>query len=203
LLELEKSKNYTPEVLSELAATAFQSYAQSNLPELLKDGFELGPNNYGERRDAVYGKVLAGGTLTGEGKLGDAEAKMKTHLNNLTSSAAAIQDNKVLGVANEILLPYFDSLYKDSIDGRDHKIFTDVTKYWEDDIMHDMDALNVMRPEVITQVTEYVPQIVNFVDQIVKKGLCVGSRRLSLFRHCSFRKGWQLICAITTPQGGD
>ncbi|TVY16675.1 Cysteine--tRNA ligase [Lachnellula arida] len=188
LLELEKSKNYTPEVLSNLATTAFQSYAQGNLPELFKDGFELSPNNYAARRDAVYGKVLAGGTLTGEGKPGDDEAKMKMHLNNLTSAAAAIQENKVLGGADEILLPYLDSLYKDSIDGRDHKIFTDVTKYWEDRFMDDMDALNVMRPEVITRVTEYVPQIVNFVDQIVTKGFAYEADGSVYFDIAAFEK---------------
>ncbi|TVY52212.1 Cysteine--tRNA ligase [Lachnellula cervina] len=188
LLELEKSKSYTPEVLSNLATTAFQSYAQGNLPELLKDGFELSPNNYAARRDAVYGKVLAGGTLTGEGRPGDDEAKMKMHLNNLTSAAAAIQENKVLGGADEILLPYLDSLYKDSIDGRDHKIFTDVTKYWEDRFMDDMDALNVMRPEVITRVTEYVPQIVNFVDQIVTKGFAYEADGSVYFDIAAFEK---------------
>ncbi|TVY37848.1 putative cysteine--tRNA ligase, partial [Lachnellula occidentalis] len=187
LLELEKSKNYTPEVLSNLAITAFQSYAQGNLP-LLNDGFDLSPNNYVERRDAVYGKVLAGGTLMGEGKPGDDEAKMKMHLNNLTSAAAAIQENKVLGGADEILLPYLDSLYKDSIDGRDHKIFTDVTKYWEDRFMDDMDALNVMRPDVITRVTEYVPQIVNFVNQIVTKGFAYEADGSVYFDIAAFEK---------------
>ncbi|EHK97956.1 putative cysteinyl-tRNA synthetase [Glarea lozoyensis 74030] len=95
---------------------------------------------------------------------------MKMHLSNLTAAAAAIQEEKVFGGADEILLPYLDSLYKDSIDGADHTIFTDVTKYWEDDFMGDMDALNVMRPDTITRVTAYVPQIAKFVEQLVAKG---------------------------------
>ncbi len=33
-----------------------------------------------------------------------------------------------------------------------------------------MDALNVMRPDVITQVTTYVPQIAVSVEQIINKG---------------------------------
>jgi cysteinyl-tRNA synthetase len=185
---LEKSKAYTEPELSKLAATAFQSYAQGNLPELLKDGAELTPSNYAERRDAAYGKVLVGGTLTGEGKPGDAEAKMKMHLSNLTAAATAIQENKVFGGADEILLPYLDSLYKDSIDGRDHTIFTNVTKHWEDRFMDDMDALNVMRPDVITRVTEYVPQIATFVDQIVKKGFAYEADGSVYFDIAAFEK---------------
>ncbi|KAF4625698.1 hypothetical protein G7Y89_g12468 [Cudoniella acicularis] len=190
LLELEKAKTYTESNLSKFAATAFQSYAQSNLPELLKapDNSELSPSNYAARRDAAYGKVLAGGTLTGEGKPGDAEAKMKMHLTNLTSAATAMQENKVFGGADEILLPYLDSLYKDSIDGSDHTIFTDVTKYWEDQFMGDMDALNVMRPDVITRVTAYVPQIASFVEQIINKGFAYEADGSVYFDITAFEK---------------
>lgn len=171
LLELEKKKTYSESQISKLAATAFESYAKGNLPELLKvSETPLTPENYVERRDAAYGKVLAGGTLTGEGKPGDAEAKMKMHLANLTAAAKAIQGDEVFGGADEMLLPYLDSLYKESIDGNDHTIFTDVTKYWEDQFMGDMDALNVIRPDVITRVTTYVPQIADFVEKIIQKG---------------------------------
>jgi cysteinyl-tRNA synthetase len=65
--------------------------------------------------------------LSGEGKPGDDEGKMKMHINNLNAAAMAIQRNKVSGGADNILLPYLDSLYKDA---KDHTIFTDVTKYW-------------------------------------------------------------------------
>jgi cysteinyl-tRNA synthetase len=170
LLELEKGKTYSESDLSNLAATAFQAYAEKNLPALLNNGKELSPSNYSERRDAEYGNVLAGGTLTGEGKPGDAEAKMKMHLANLTAASQAIQENKIFGGADEILLPYLDSLYKESIDGHDHTIFTSVTQFWEKDFMQDMDALNVLQPDVITRVTAYVPQIVTFVERIVEKG---------------------------------
>ena len=187
---MEKSKTYSESELSKLAATAFESYAKGNLPELLTtpDGTELSPDNYIERRDAAYGKVLAGGTLSGEGKPGDAEAKMKMHLANLTAATTAIQQNKIFGGADEILLPYLDSLYKESIDGKDHTIFTDVTRYWEDQFMEDMDALNVMRPDVITRVTTYVPQIAVFVEQIIKKGFAYESDGSVYFDIAAFEK---------------
>jgi cysteinyl-tRNA synthetase len=160
------------------------------LPELLKasDGSDLSPTNYTARRDATYGKVLAGGTLSGEEKPGDDETKMKMHINNLNAAVTAIQGNKIFGGADDILLPYLDSLYKDTIDGRDHTIFTDVTKYWEADFMKDMDALNVMRPDVITRVTTYVPQIVTFVEKIVQKGFAYEADGSVYFDIAAFEK---------------
>jgi len=188
LLELEKSKKYTASELSQLAAEAFQSYAKSNLPELLKNDSALTPENYAQRRDETYGKVLAGGTLTGEGKPGDGEAKMKMHIANLTSAATAIQEERVFGGADEIILPYLDSLYKDTIDAQDHKIFTDVTQYWEDQFMGDMDALNVIRPDVITRVTTYVPKIALFVEKIIEKGFAYESDGSVYFDIAAFEK---------------
>lgn len=185
---MEKSKTYTEPELAKLAAEAFQSYATANLPELLKNDAKLTPSNYAERRDTAYGKVLAGGTLTGEGKPGDAEAKMKMHISNLSSAAQAIQQEKVFGGADEILLPYLDSLYKDSIDAKDHTIFTNVTQYWEDQFMEDMDALNVMRPDVITRVTTYVPKIAIFVEKIIQKGFAYESDGSVYFDIAAFEK---------------
>jgi cysteinyl-tRNA synthetase len=48
---------------------------------------------------------------------------MKTHLSIRTAATEAIKVNKTFGGVDEILLPYLDSLYKESIDGEDHTIF--------------------------------------------------------------------------------
>jgi cysteinyl-tRNA synthetase len=167
LLDVEKKKGHSDEQIAELAKAAFQAYAKSNLPLLIvADGPELDTNNYIQRRDAAYGSVLAGGTLSGEGKPGDAEAKLKMHISNMTQAVIAINKNSVFGMADEILLPYLDSLYKETIDTNDQTIFTDLTKFMEGEFTDDMDNLNVLRPDVITRVTEYVPQIATFVERL-------------------------------------
>lgn len=188
MLELEKAKSYSESDISKLAAEAFQSYAKGNLPELLKGGDTLTPSNYAKKRDAAYGKVLAGGTLFGDGKPGDDEAKMKMHLSNLTAASAAIQENKVFGGADEILLPYLDSLYKETFDAKDQTTFTNVTKYWEDEFMGDMENLNVEKPTVITRVSDYMPHIVRFVEQVISKGFAYEADGSVYFDIAAFEK---------------
>ncbi|KAI0009587.1 tRNA synthetases class I (C) catalytic domain-containing protein [Xylariaceae sp. FL0662B] len=188
LLELEKQKSYTDAELTELAKAAFQAYAQNNLPKLLEGDGELDLDNYVSRRDAAYGNILAGSTLSGEGTPGDAEAKLKMHISNMTSALIAINGNQVFKGAEEILLPYLDLLYKETIDTSDQSIFTDLTKYMEDEFTSDMDALNVLRPDVITRVTEYMPAIAKFVEKIVEKRFAYEAEGSVYFDIAAFEK---------------
>ncbi|KAI3552231.1 tRNA synthetase class I catalytic domain-containing protein [Colletotrichum abscissum] len=186
LLELEKQKKYSDEELAKLTLTAFRAYAEKSLS--LMQSSDLDENNYLERRDSAYGKVLAGGTLTGEGKPGDDEAKTKMHIANMDAAAFAIKDKKFFPGTDEVLLPYLDSLYKETIDTSDQTIFTDLTQSMEKEFFDDMDALNCLRPDVITRVTEYVPQIASFVERIVDKGFAYESDGSVYFDITAFEK---------------
>ncbi|CAJ2507597.1 Uu.00g087830.m01.CDS01 [Anthostomella pinea] len=189
LLDDLKKKNLPQPELFELGMAALKAYATNNLPQLVEaDGPELDLTNYISRRDAAYGKVLAGGTLTGEGKPGDDEAKLKMHISNMTSAVIAISGNKVFNGAEEILLPYLDSLYKQTIDTSDQSIFTDLTKFMEGEFTDDMDALNVLRPDVITRVTDYVPAIAAFVERIVDKGFAYEAEGSVYFDIAAFER---------------
>ena len=46
---------------------------------------------------------------------------------------------------------------------------------YEVEWLEDMKALNIRQPDCLTRVTEYVPQIVTFVEAIVAKGLAYES----------------------------
>jgi cysteinyl-tRNA synthetase len=54
--------------------------------------------------------------------------------------------------------------------GADLSVFTKLTKKFEDRFMSDMRDLNVLDPDDITRVTEYMTETVDFVHQIVKHG---------------------------------
>ena len=113
---------------------------------------------------------------------------MRMHLSALTEASEALVRGEVFGGADEILLPYLDSIHKESIDSKEHSIWTDVTKYWENDFMSDMAALNVLPADVVTRVTEYVPQIADFVDKVVQKGFAYESDGSVYFDIAAFEK---------------
>ena len=48
--------------------------------------------------------------------------------------------------------------------------WNELSRHWETEFFKDMEALNVRLPNVITRVSEYVPEIITFIDQIVKNG---------------------------------
>ena len=204
LLELGKKKRHSREEVAALARAAFQAYAKNNLPLLLEaDGPELDVSNYTARRDAAYGKVLAGGTLSGEGRPGDDEAKLKMHISNMTQAVIAMTKNAVFGMADEILLPYLDSLYKETIDTSDQTMFTDLTRFMEGEFTDDMDNLNVLRPDVVTRVTEYVPQIAQFVERIVEKGFAYESEGSVYFDITSFEKAGNTYARLRPDSRND
>ncbi|KAI5865594.1 tRNA synthetases class I (C) catalytic domain-containing protein [Durotheca rogersii] len=203
LLDLEKQKDYSDDEILELGQAAFRAYAKNNLPQLLEGEGELDVNNYIPRRDAAYGNVLAGGTLAGEGKAGDAEAKLKMHISNMTSAVIAINGNQVFKGADEILLPYLDSLYKETIDTSDQSIFTDLTRFMEGEFTDDMDALNVLRPDVVTRVTEYVPQIAKFVERVVEKGFAYEAEGSVYFDIAAFEKAGNTYARLRPDSRND
>ncbi|PHH86010.1 hypothetical protein CDD83_10877 [Cordyceps sp. RAO-2017] len=204
LLELEKNKAYAEDERRSLALAAFRSYAAANLPLLAADGAApLDETNYAGRRDGAYRQVLSGGTLSGEGRPGDAEAKIKMHISNMDAAAAALEQGAVFPGADEILLPHLDSLYKETIDTRDQSMFTDLTKGMEALFMQDMDNLNVLRPDVITRVTEYMPQIVKFVEQIVDKGFAYEAEGSVYFDIAAFEKAGNTYARLRPDSRND
>ncbi|KAK0640751.1 tRNA synthetases class I (C) catalytic domain-containing protein [Cercophora newfieldiana] len=203
LLELEKEKPYTAEEIRDLVSKAFTAYAKSNLPLLESDSAPLDEKNYQERKQAGYGNVLAGGTLSGEGKPSDAEAKVKMHLNNLDSAAQALQNGTGYDGAEEILLPYLDSLYKETIDTSDQTMFTDLTQAMERAFEKDMSDLNVLPPDEVTRVTEYVPQIVTFVEKIVEKGFAYEANGSVYFDISAFEKAGNTYARLRPESKND
>ncbi|KAM6522091.1 cysteinyl-tRNA synthetase [Fusarium falciforme] len=125
------------------------------------------------------------------------------HLSNMTAAADAINGGEIFPGADEILLPYLDSLYKETIDTSDQTMFTDLTQSMEALFMEDMDALNVLRPDVITRVTEYVPQIAKFVERIVDKGFAYEAEGSVYFDISAFEKAGNTYARLRPDNRND
>ncbi|KAI8147700.1 tRNA synthetases class I (C) catalytic domain-containing protein [Fennellomyces sp. T-0311] len=111
------------------------------------------------------------------------DEKFKMHFTALQASRAAIDAAKValaqgntdkqsadalLDSSQDIVSLSLDKAQGESV--TDAKIFRDLPAYWEDMYFKDMKELNVLPPSIKTRVSEFVPEIVTYVEKIIANG---------------------------------
>lgn len=180
LAQLKSQHESVDDALLTKTQEAFRHYIHKNLPLLPEN---TTTENFSSEVGKVYRRVLDGQTLAeGDGEtVGNIEAKVKMHITTAGSAVEALQYSSSQGKssvdpsvfyakAEDVLLPYLDSLHGSSVDSQNHAIFTKLTQKFEERFFQDMHDLNVLDPDVITRVTEYVPQIVSFTEKIMANG---------------------------------
>ncbi|KAF9236364.1 tRNA synthetases class I (C) catalytic domain-containing protein [Melanogaster broomeanus] len=75
---------------------------------------------------------------------------------------------RLLDESRDILSASLDKELKHTV--TDPSIFRALPAFWEDQFLKDMDRLRVRRPDTLTRVTEYVPEIVEFIKRIIENG---------------------------------
>ncbi|XP_038162800.1 cysteine--tRNA ligase, cytoplasmic isoform X1 [Cyprinodon tularosa] len=101
----------------------------------------------------------------------------------VTSALQPLQGAMEKNAADEVLQPLAQVLLEKSKDllsewldkqfgsqVTENSIFSVLPKYWEGEFHKDMEALNVLPADVLTRVSEYVPEIVEFVEKVVSNG---------------------------------
>jgi cysteinyl-tRNA synthetase len=156
----------------ETTLAAFNQYIQRNLPLLMPD---TNPENFIANLGKAYSGILDGSSLKEGEAPGETEAKLTMHIKTATSAARALEttaerSSEFYKDTTDILLPYLDSIYSSSIDSQNHEIFAQLAKKFETRFFEDMKSLNVLVPDVVTRVSEYVPQVVAFVEKIISNG---------------------------------
>lgn len=99
-----------------------------------------------------------------------------TNSNELIDASQSILgwwlDKKVQSInglsCSPMLIPLI--LLQDGHSVTEPSIFRKLTSYWEKSFFDDMARLHVLPPDTVTRVSEYVPEIVSFVERIMNNG---------------------------------
>lgn len=180
-----------PEAI-QTAGVALATFIKKKLPLLSSDVY---PSDFQKEAERTYEFIINGGTLEGNKRPGPDESKIIMHIKSGSQASKAITEaiesmekasqteandtsspveetiqlssDPFFAACEDIFHIYLDSVDGSSVPGDDHSIFRKLTKLYEDRFMEDMRNLNVLDPDEMTRVTEYGPEIVNFVEKII------------------------------------
>lgn len=102
------------------------------------------------------------------------DPKFPMHLTATNNTITALNDYKNIPIdtfytlIKDILVPILDEELGSKIS--DPEIFSKLPSFWEKQFDQDMRNLNVLPPTSTTRVSEYVPEIVEFVKKIIDNG---------------------------------
>ncbi|XP_068987795.1 cysteine--tRNA ligase, cytoplasmic isoform X1 [Bombus flavifrons] len=82
----------------------------------------------------------------------------------------------------------------------EHSIFTKLSQHWEMEFHKDMDSLNILRPNVLTRVSEYIPEIITFIEKIIENGIAYESNGSVYFDVATFDKQDKHYYAKLVPE---
>ncbi|KIK60442.1 hypothetical protein GYMLUDRAFT_43756 [Collybiopsis luxurians FD-317 M1] len=94
---------------------------------------------------------------------------LKSAETNLKDGATSQEEaHKLIDESKDILVLFLDEQYKSTV--TDPSLSRNLASYWEDRFFQDMHRLRVRDPDTLTRVTEYMPEIIAFVDKIIANG---------------------------------
>ncbi|XP_059166910.1 cysteine--tRNA ligase, cytoplasmic-like isoform X2 [Physella acuta] len=109
--------------------------------------------------------------------------KMQQKVMALMDSGDAGQ-NVRLEEISDVLAPWLDKTKGSGV--TDNSIFSSLPKYWEEEFHKDMEALNVLPADVLTRVSEYIPEVVEYIQKIITNGYAYESNGSVYFDTTAF-----------------
>lgn len=109
--------------------------------------------------------------------LNEVHSQKEVFLGELSKNTSGEELDKHVGM---LLCKSFDPL-SDLLDKAfgagitDHAIFSALPQRWEKEFHDDMAALNILPADVLTRVSQYVPEIVTYIEKIINNGYAYAS----------------------------
>ncbi|XP_050080247.1 cysteine--tRNA ligase, cytoplasmic [Anopheles maculipalpis] len=131
--------------------------------------------------------------------------KLTVAVDNLSLAVKEGDDGRIRQAQDQFLQDSKDPL-ADLLDSKqgssvtENAIFETLPRYWEDAFHKDMAALNVLQPDVLTRVSEYVPQIITYIEKIIANGLAYEANGSVYFDVAGFDRREQHHYAKLVPE---
>uniref|UniRef100_A0A182R5E9 Cysteine--tRNA ligase, cytoplasmic n=1 Tax=Anopheles funestus TaxID=62324 RepID=A0A182R5E9_ANOFN len=131
--------------------------------------------------------------------------KLTAAVDNLSLAVKDGDESRIRQAQDQFLQDSKDPL-ADLLDSKrgssvtENAIFETLPRYWEDAFHKDMTALNVLQPDVLTRVSEYVPQIIVYIEKIIANGLAYEANGSVYFDVAGFDRREQHHYAKLVPE---
>lgn len=87
-----------------------------------------------------------------------------------------------------MLAGYLDANYSHTTNPLDNSIFFELARHYESEFHSDMSRLNVLPAHILTRVSDYVPEIIQFIEKIIENGYAYESNSSVYFDTIKFHK---------------
>ena len=183
-------KDYTEKVLGEKDLAAVEAYVQTamvamrqKLEKKVADMKEPLPEDTPKKDVEKRAEALAESEFK-LNQFGELEAAVKLVLEK---DGKTIEE--LIAASRDALAAQLDKDHGASV--TDRQIYEDHARKFERQFFEDLEALGVREPDVVTRVTEYVPQIVTFIEGIIENECAYESNGSVYFNTNEFKsKGY-------------
>ena len=125
-------------------------------------------------------------------------SKMISNAKTLLATIESVQLTDVVVGMKDILSVWLDDQFGSGVS--DNQIFISLPRHFENDYNEDMRALNILPPDCITRVSEFVPEIIEYIQQIIENQFAYVSNGSVYFNTESFANSENNFYAKLVPE---